>query len=222
MWRRTLTRRGDAARDYREASRRIEAALAKDPTRDDVRDLLGDVLLERVALADVLRDNDARDELVGRLSAYDADGGQRSLGRAVRDGQGAARPRSRSWPRAGAPRLARSAGRLVGRATGRAPVREPILVGERRTVLGRSAAGPRGAPGYLHRTGLGQLPGALEGARRTFATTVPRIRGTPTALIGRYSSRRLVATSRRNPTSAIRTVKFGSDIKLDRGAAAWQ
>src|SRR6185295_18159292 len=51
VWQRTLTRRGDAAREYREASRRIEAALAKDPTRDDVRDLLGDVLLERVALA---------------------------------------------------------------------------------------------------------------------------------------------------------------------------
>ena len=74
IWKRALDARALAAAEYRTAGSRIEAALAKDPTREDVRDLLGDTLLERAMLADSLHDFDRRDELLARLPSYDSDG----------------------------------------------------------------------------------------------------------------------------------------------------
>jgi formylglycine-generating enzyme required for sulfatase activity len=73
-WAEVVAIRARARAGYREASGRLEAALAKDPARTDVRDLLGDVLLDRALLADQLDDRDQRDELIVRVAAYDRDG----------------------------------------------------------------------------------------------------------------------------------------------------
>lgn len=76
-WARVLAERAAAAAAYRAAGGHVEAALAKDPQRGDVRDLLGDLLLERAELADRLGEADRRDELVARLAGYDPDGTRR-------------------------------------------------------------------------------------------------------------------------------------------------
>ena len=237
VWRRTLTRRGDASRDYRQASRLIEAALAKDPTRDDVRDLLGDVLLERVALADVLRDDDARDELVGRLPAYDADGSRRARTSApghvtVRAPAGAAI--AIDGQRAGIATVSRAVepGLHVVEvaAAGRAAVHEPILV-ERDATLAidvdppPAAAVPAGyvyiAPGWAN---YGSA--ADEETRRTFLATVPlHLRHTDGFLISRYEVTfgDWIAYLEAAPDAAPpRSLKLSSDPRLERGAGGWQ
>ena len=184
LWARTLAQRAAAARGYRAASRGIEGALAKDPTRDDVRDLLGDVLLERAALAELVRDADARDELVGRLPAYDSDGSRRERSGAlgtvtVRAPDGAAiaidgaavgtGSASRSLPPG--PHVVEVA------AAGRAAVHEPVVVERDQTVALEldpppAAAVPEGyvylAPGWF---AYGSA--ADEDTRRSFLSTVP-------------------------------------------------
>jgi hypothetical protein len=102
QWKRVLDGRATAARAYREAARGVEAALAKDPARGDVRDLLGDILLERAELAELVHDSDGHDELIGRLAAYDADGSRRA--RASQPGRLIIRPRPRPGSRSTAPR----------------------------------------------------------------------------------------------------------------------
>lgn len=77
-WKTVLERRATADIAYRAAGGRIETALAKDPTRDDVRDLLGDILLERAELSERVLQLDRRDELVARLAGYDRDGSRRA------------------------------------------------------------------------------------------------------------------------------------------------
>ena len=74
LWRRTATQRAVVARGYRAAARGVEAALAKDPRQLALRDMLGDILLERGLLAAVMHERDAADELLDRLASYDADG----------------------------------------------------------------------------------------------------------------------------------------------------
>jgi formylglycine-generating enzyme required for sulfatase activity len=73
-WKYVLRERAAADHAYRAASDDVEAALAKDPARDDVRDQFGDLLLERALLADHVRALTLRDELLDRLSLYDRDG----------------------------------------------------------------------------------------------------------------------------------------------------
>ena len=73
-WTYVIDQRVAADRVYREASGAVEVALARDPSRADVRDLLGDLLLDRAMLADRVRDLALRDELIERLKLYDADG----------------------------------------------------------------------------------------------------------------------------------------------------
>lgn len=73
LWRQVATRREGADREYRNASRHLEVALAKDPTRADVRNLLGDILLARALLAEQVHDHGQRDEALERLALYDAD-----------------------------------------------------------------------------------------------------------------------------------------------------
>ncbi len=94
------------ARGYRAAARGVEAALAKDPAQTTLRDLLGDILLERARLAVVMHDRDAADELLDRLASYDADGSRRAWSKparhADRPGAGRAR-RSRSMAGRSAP-----------------------------------------------------------------------------------------------------------------------
>ncbi len=78
QWKKTIVQRIAAGRSYRSAARGIEAALAKDPDRGDVRALLGDILLERTQLAELVRDIDIRDELLSRIESYDPDGSRRA------------------------------------------------------------------------------------------------------------------------------------------------
>ncbi|HLL25918.1 MAG TPA: SUMF1/EgtB/PvdO family nonheme iron enzyme, partial [Kofleriaceae bacterium] len=78
LWKTVLAKRVDAQSAYRAAGGHIEAALAKDPTRQDVRALLGDVLVERALLDEHLQLLDHRDELVARLAGYDPDGSRRA------------------------------------------------------------------------------------------------------------------------------------------------
>ena len=81
-WARTLVARGQADRGFREAGGRLETALAKDPTRGDVRDRLGDALYQRAVLAETVRDLELRDELLARLPANDRDGSRGARWRA--------------------------------------------------------------------------------------------------------------------------------------------
>lgn len=73
-WTRSLQADAQAEAGLIEASRLYEVALAQDPSRDDVRTRLGEVLYERALLAQ----RDARfaqqDELLQRLRLYDPDG----------------------------------------------------------------------------------------------------------------------------------------------------
>ncbi len=77
-WRDVLARRAAAAAAYRRAAGRLEAALAKDPLRTDVRAAFADILDERARVADQLHDVAHRDELLARLPAYDTDGSRRA------------------------------------------------------------------------------------------------------------------------------------------------
>ena len=73
LWQKVRVARDQAEHAYREAGRVVETSLGLDPERHDVRDLLGDILLERAVLADQARAYDRRDELASRLAAYDAE-----------------------------------------------------------------------------------------------------------------------------------------------------
>lgn len=77
-WKVVLEKRATADIAYRAAGGRIEAALAKDPSRTDVRDMLGSILLERAELAETMLQVDRRDELIMRLANYDRDGKRRA------------------------------------------------------------------------------------------------------------------------------------------------
>lgn len=78
VWQSALARAKDAERAYATTSHELEGALTLDAGRTDVRAMLGDVLLERALLDDVLNRLDARDESVARLALYDGDGSRRA------------------------------------------------------------------------------------------------------------------------------------------------
>jgi formylglycine-generating enzyme required for sulfatase activity len=182
LWSRTLVQRAQAARTYRSAARGVEAALAKDPTRGDVRDLLGDILLERAELAQVARDDDALDELTGRLAAYDVDGSRRR--RASMPG----RLVVHTLPGAGV----LLDGKLIGTgnverelpagsyvveisALNRAPLRDSVLV-ERDELVELSLTPPPQVPdGFIYIAPGAFLYGSAadEDTRRIFFSTVP-------------------------------------------------
>ena len=73
-WQRARLARADAHRGLREAAGHLEAALARDPRRRDVRDRLGDTLFARATQAELVRDDELRDEMLARLPASDVDG----------------------------------------------------------------------------------------------------------------------------------------------------
>lgn len=77
LWERALALASEADRLHARAGQQIEAALALDPGRDDVRTTLADLLYARAF--DAERDGRAavRDELLQRLSTYD-EGGART------------------------------------------------------------------------------------------------------------------------------------------------
>ncbi|HEX3757386.1 MAG TPA: SUMF1/EgtB/PvdO family nonheme iron enzyme, partial [Kofleriaceae bacterium] len=148
-----------------------------------VRDLLGDVLLERAAIAEQARDADADDELRGRLTAYDADGSRRARlaapGRITVRAPGAAIAIDGAAAGTGSASLELAPGLhfVDVTAPGRAGVHEPIVVERDATtaldlVPPPAAAVPDGyvyiAPGWF---GYGSA--ADEDTRRTFLSTVP-------------------------------------------------
>jgi formylglycine-generating enzyme required for sulfatase activity len=136
LWAQILDQRRVADTAYRTAGARVEAALAKDPTRDDVRALLGDILFERALLADATHDTSRRDDLLTRLASYDADGSRRARwsapGRLVVRAPGAEitlEPEHRVLG-AGAAEVGLEPGSYVVElhAAGREPVRAPVAV----------------------------------------------------------------------------------------------
>jgi formylglycine-generating enzyme required for sulfatase activity len=187
LWAKALDRRSAATRNYRSASRRIEAALAKDPTRGDIRDLFGDVLLERLALAEVLHDADARDELAGRIPSYDADGSRQASSSApgrliVRapDGAAIAIDGARAGTGTASQTLVPGLHVVDVTAAGRAAVHEPVMV-ERAADLTLAFDPPPAAQvpaGYIYISAGWFLYGSAadEDTRRVFMSTVPQHR----------------------------------------------
>jgi hypothetical protein len=201
-WKQVIARRGDADLAYRNAARHVEIAFNRDPSRRDVRDVLGDVLLDRALHADHVRDLGQRDELIARLETYDDDGSRHARWSApgrvvVRAPDGAVialesggRPDARPIGR-GTAELKLSPGSyvVVIATPGRAVVRAPILVERgRRLELAIDPPLARSVPdGYIYVPAGEFLFGhANEVDRATFFTTTPlRRRTTPAFLIGR-------------------------------------
>jgi len=76
LWNDERAARAAAGRRYSDAARNLEAAIAVDPTRAEVRALFGDVLLARALLAERSHRAAELDELLARLELYDP-GGER-------------------------------------------------------------------------------------------------------------------------------------------------
>jgi eukaryotic-like serine/threonine-protein kinase len=148
-WERVVDARTTARREYRTAAQRIEAALAKDPAREDVRALLGDILYDRAVLAEAVGED--HEELIERVAAYDPDGSRRArwnapatlvvradqveLALETADGTQASdasstRPRKLRAIGLGSAELEVAPGSytIVGRAPGREAVRLPIHI----------------------------------------------------------------------------------------------
>ncbi|HET9622405.1 MAG TPA: protein kinase [Kofleriaceae bacterium] len=244
-WRHVLDGRASAARAYRSAARSVEAALAKDPTRADVRDLFGDILLERAELADAVHDGDARDELIGRLPAYDRDGSRRARasqpGRLIvhappdatltLDGVAMARDAAggASQPVPPGPHV------VDVTAPGRAAIHEPIVIARGEALAlpltpPPAAAVPAGyvyiAPGWFLYGSAGD-----EATRRTFLSTVPlHRRHTDGFLIGRTEVTfgdwiayiESQPASERAQLAPNLPLKMGGGVRLQRLAAGWQ
>jgi len=83
LWRKEVVQRAAAHAAYREADVHAETALAKDARRASVRDLLGDILMERAMYAERVHDNAQSDDLLSRVALYDADGSRRALWQSV-------------------------------------------------------------------------------------------------------------------------------------------
>lgn len=197
LWKDALVERDKAARSYRTADQHVEAAFAKDPARADVRDLLGDVLLERAEVAEQIHAINDRDALVERLALFDRDGSR--LARWARSGRVAVRAP------AGAEITLEPGGRLgtgpleiqlkpgsyvfVVTAPGRAPVRAPVLVERGGESVLDIDPPPASAvpPGFIYIPPGDFLFGNEdEDARRAFFETTPlRRRSTGAFLIGR-------------------------------------
>jgi eukaryotic-like serine/threonine-protein kinase len=242
LWAEALEQRAVAARTYRAAARGVEAALAKDPARDDVRGLLGDILLERAILADLMGDADGRDELAGRLLAYDADGSRRE--RANQPGRLIVRARDGAAIQLdGKPLGVGSATRTLApggyvvevSAAGRARIREPIVIERDATVeldLTAQAAGPV-PDGFVYIAPGWFLYGSAadETTRRTFFSTVPRHRRrTDGYFIARHEVTfadwlAFVEAQPEDRRAALLPdvpAKLGGSVKLERTSAGWR
>jgi formylglycine-generating enzyme required for sulfatase activity len=197
IWRQMSGLREGAEQAYLNASRHVEIAFAKDPTRTDIRDLIGDILLDRALLADSVHDIIQRDELIERLSLYDADGSRRARwvapGRlVVRAPPGAVITLEPSrWLGSGVADARLPPGSyIVAIATpGRALVRAPILI-VRDTALAIDIVPPNVSdvpPGFVYvPPGQFLYGNANEEDRSTFFVTTPlRVRTTAAFLIGR-------------------------------------
>ncbi len=166
LWTRALELGGTVETRYLQGMKALESAWALDPGRTEVRELLGDVLAERIALAERDRRGALREELLSRLAAYDTTGARRQrlqaparlalslhpAGAQVRlaEATGAA-ARARELGKAPLRELSLPAGSyvLMLESPGHAPVRLPVLLhaGERLELdvkLPRASAVPEG------------------------------------------------------------------------------
>lgn len=179
-WQATLAQRMSAGRAYRAAARGVEAALAKDPTRADVRALLGDILVERTELAELVRDPEIQDELESRIEAYDADGSRRARlarpGHVVVRAQGAPIWVDGTLVGTGLARLDLRPGAHTIETRAPVPITTAVLV-ERDATVELDLAPPPVAPppAYVYVPTGAFLYGSAadEEARRSFLTTVP-------------------------------------------------
>ncbi len=198
LWAAALGRDADAERDLAEAGRAFEAAFAQDPSRADVRALLGQTLYERALLAEAAGEARQAAELAQRFVLYDPQGelGRRWNAPALVSLAGTPAGARASLARAGGgagpapaardlgptPRdaieLERGSYLLTLSAPGRAPVRYPLHVrrGERLALavdLPPAADVPDGfafvPPGRFLFGAAGD-----EQARRGFFDAVPR------------------------------------------------
>jgi eukaryotic-like serine/threonine-protein kinase len=183
MWSDVVAKRGIARRAYRAAGRGVEGALAMDPTRADVRALLGDILLERAELAELEHDSEIRDEVVSRLPDYDADGSR--MTQWTQPGHVVVRAPKGTISIDGKPAGVDSVSielaiglHLVEVTTpDRAAVREPILVDRGATVELQIAPPPASSlpAGYVYVTGGSFRYGSAadDETRRNFLSTAP-------------------------------------------------
>ena len=202
-WTYVLVQRKFADTKYREANQRAEIAFARDPTRADVRDLRGDVLLDRALFADHVRDPGLRDEELGLLALYDADGTRWARWHATGhlvvhappgaslalDGLSAPFSMPRTTDLADV-NLAPGSYSLSVTMPGRVPVRAPILIERGRTQNIDIALPPRGdqmPKGFVYIPAGEFLYGnAIDEDRSTFFATTPlRPRWTQAFLISR-------------------------------------
>ena len=198
LWKDMIIQRDAADRAYRDASGYVESAFASDPTRADVRDLIGDILLDRATLAEGAHDRRLRDELIERLTYYDADGSRHARWTApgrveVRAPPGAAitldpdRPLGTGSAQRG---LSPGSYRLSIAMPGRVPVHAPILVERGRELTVEIALPPRieDVPdGFVYIPAGEFLYGNPDDANRLgfFQTTPLRRRRTEAFLIAR-------------------------------------
>ncbi|HEY6033159.1 MAG TPA: SUMF1/EgtB/PvdO family nonheme iron enzyme, partial [Kofleriaceae bacterium] len=196
LWDRTSERRAAEGRSYRAAARTAEAALAKDPTRGDARELLGDILVHRAQLAELVHDTELHDESVDRVESYDPDGTRRALlnapGTLVVHAAGTIRVDGQI---AGADRaqLALPAGvhTIDIAAPPHAPIHEPVLIEHGKRVELALAAPPATAipSGFVYIADGMSLYGSAadDETRRNFLSNVPlHPRHTSPFVIGRH------------------------------------
>ncbi|MCA9693578.1 MAG: SUMF1/EgtB/PvdO family nonheme iron enzyme [Myxococcales bacterium] len=74
LWAAALKVAGETDEQFKEAAREYETALMLDPGREDIRGMVGDVLLERALLAERVYAKSRVDEQLERLALYDPDG----------------------------------------------------------------------------------------------------------------------------------------------------
>jgi formylglycine-generating enzyme required for sulfatase activity len=197
LWRQGVAQREGVERAYRDASRDVEIAFAKDPARADVRDLIGDILIDRATLADHVHDLRQRDELLERVALYDADGSRRAWWTApgrvvVRAPAGAAitlPPARRLGSGTADVRLPPGSYIVTIETPGRVTVRAPIVV-ERGGELAIDVDPPRVEeipPGFIYiPAGEFLFGNANDEDRLSFFSTTPlRRRSTAAFLIGR-------------------------------------
>jgi formylglycine-generating enzyme required for sulfatase activity len=179
-WAQALLEQAEVERKYTRAARSLEAAMAQDSERDDVRDLLADTLFERALIA---RGPDQRDELLQRLAVYDR-GGERmrrwnAPARLVVDGAPGIDVAVEGGASLGttpvSTDLAAGSHVLVLSAPGRVQIRLPIFLRRDETLAVSPELPTRVPDGFVHvPPGRFQFGSAAEeDSRRGFFDTVP-------------------------------------------------
>jgi eukaryotic-like serine/threonine-protein kinase len=197
VWRQARDQAGAAETAYRRATFHVERAFAKDPTRGDVRDLIGDISFDRALLAERVHDLHQRDDQIARLVLYDADGSRRGRWTTparvlINAPAGATVTVEPGGHRAsGTVALALSQGSYVATvaAPGRVPTRAPFFA-DRGNGLAIDIDPPRLAdvpPGFIYiPRGAFLFGNASEDDRNSFFSTTPlRRRITDAYLISR-------------------------------------